>query len=98
MPHQAVRVLGWRWKSAVVLLGLAQVYAARFREGVAMTDPTERGDLGAGEREMTSADLTAHDAEHGQEPDRTDAEEEPSQQRHHDAETDEDTASGGAPD
>ena len=62
-----------------------------------MTDPTERGDLDPGEREMTSADLTAHDAEHGQEPDRED-DAEPSQQRHHDAETDEDTASGGAPD
>jgi hypothetical protein len=54
-----------------------------------MTDPTERGDLDPDEREMTSADLTAHDAEHGQEP---------SQQSHHDAETEEDTASGGAPD
>lgn len=90
-------MLGWRWKSAVVLLGVAQVYAARFTEGVAVTDPTERGDLDADEREMTSADLTGHDAEHGQEPDRPDADE-PSQQRHHDAETEEDTASGGAPD
>lgn len=32
-----------------------------------MTDPQERGDLAPGEREMTSADLTAHDPEHGQE-------------------------------
>ncbi len=54
----------------------------------------QRGDLDAGEREMTSADLTAHDAEHGQLPD----EHEPSGQEHHDAETEEDTASGGAPD
>lgn len=30
-----------------------------------MTDPQERGDLAPGEREMTSADLTAHDPEHG---------------------------------
>jgi hypothetical protein len=32
-----------------------------------MTDPQERGDLAPGEREMTSADLTAHDPEHGHE-------------------------------
>jgi hypothetical protein len=49
----------------------------------------QREDLAPGEREMTSADLTAHDAEHGQEP---------SQQDHHDAGTEEDTASGGSPD
>ncbi|MFJ3490177.1 hypothetical protein [Leifsonia aquatica] len=54
----------------------------------------QRGDLDPGEREMTSADLTAHDAEHGELPDGA----EPSQQSHHDAETEEDTASGGAPD
>jgi hypothetical protein len=67
-----------------------------------MTDPTERGDLDPDAREMTSADLTAHDAEHGQEPDRPEpggsGAGEPSQQSHHDAETEEDTASGGAPD
>ena len=62
-----------------------------------MTDPTERGDLDPDEREMTSADFTAHDSENGQEPDRPESGE-PSQQSHHDAETDEDTASGGAPD
>ena len=62
-----------------------------------MTDPTERGELDPDEREMTTADLTAHDSEHGQEPDRPESGE-PSQQSHHDAETDEDTASGGAPD
>ncbi|ERK72148.1 MULTISPECIES: hypothetical protein [Leifsonia] len=54
----------------------------------------QRGDLDPGEREMTSADLTAHDGEHGELPDGA----EPSQQSHHDAETEEDTASGGAPD
>ncbi|WP_349865371.1 hypothetical protein [Leifsonia sp. WHRI 6310E] len=54
----------------------------------------QRGDLGPGEREMTSADLTAHDGEHGELPDGG----EPSRQSHHDAETEEDTASGGAPD
>ncbi|MDN4613569.1 hypothetical protein P5G50_03800 [Leifsonia sp. F6_8S_P_1B] len=32
-----------------------------------MTDPQQRGDLAPSEREMTSADLTAHDPEHGQE-------------------------------
>jgi len=46
---------------------------------------------------MTSADFTAHDSENGQEPDRPESGE-PSQQSHHDAETDGDTASGGAPD
>jgi hypothetical protein len=54
----------------------------------------QRGDLDPGDREMTSADLTAHDADAGQEPDRP----EPSGQGHHDPETEEDTASGGAPD
>jgi hypothetical protein len=54
-------------------------------------DPQNRPDLDDGEREMTSADFTAADPEHGQES-------EPSQQQHHNAETDEDTASGGSPD
>ncbi|WP_314146230.1 hypothetical protein [uncultured Leifsonia sp.] len=67
-----------------------------------MTDPTERGDLDPGEREMTSADLTAHDPEHGQEPGgqepEREGEEEPSLQEHHNAETEADTVSGGAPD
>jgi hypothetical protein len=62
-----------------------------------MTDPSERGDLAPDEREMTSADLTAHDAEHGQEPDVPETGE-ASGQSHHDPETEEDTASGGAPD
>jgi hypothetical protein len=56
-----------------------------------MSDQQNRPDLEDGEHEMTNADFTASDPEHGQES-------ESSQQQHHNAETDEDTASGGAPD
>lgn len=50
-----------------------------------------RPDLDEGEKEMTSADFTAAIHDHGQDS-------EPSKQEHHNAETEEDTASGGAPD
>ena len=56
-----------------------------------MSDQQNRPDLDEGEREMTNSDFTASDPDHGQE-------KEPSQQQHHNAETEEDTASGGAPD
>jgi len=56
-----------------------------------MSDQQNRPDLDEGEHEMTNADFTASDPEHGKETD-------PSEQQHHNPETEEDTASGGAPD
>jgi len=55
-----------------------------------MSEDQNRPDLSEGEHEMTNADFTASDPEHGQQS-------QPSEQDHHDAETEEDTASGGAP-
>lgn len=56
------------------------------------TDERDTDEQDTEGRPMTSADLTAHDPQHGQERG------ESSNQDHHDPETEEDTASGGAPD